>query len=328
MTDILNIAQGMAHALLFGILVVAGTGKFVGCLAGGRIMCAKASLDLALALATCLVFWPPVAYSAAALAIGIAAVGWLGEIVRKSKVCNCFGVLTTALEPWRNIARAGMIGSGTSILLLGPREFERDVTGKALGVVLGLVLVLVIAAFAFARATQRKKTVIVLPPAAASALPTIELSGSTMLGAHANGKAALLADVGETGKPLVLLFSSRSCSQCKIIKDELEPLLGKFPFPVYSIIEGTASQSDGQPQTLFAPKGTLRRELAILGVPAMVVIDPDTMKVTQRSCEGPEMMLRDMLRILLGASQRQHADMAQPAGESTAIAITDDARRK
>ena len=306
MIDFLSLAQGGAHGLLFGILAVSGTGKFVGCRVGSRIMCMKSGLDFGLALAASLLFWPGVVYLAAVLAIGIASYGWLGEIVRKSKVCNCFGVLTATLEPWRNHARAGMIVSGAILLATGLMTdggSGRNAVTILVGAALGLAVVLMIASHAFAQGALSKKPVRTVTSSAAPSTQPVPLTPLTFLGTHADGKTTVLGDLIQPGKPLALLLSSRDCDQCKTIKAELEPILAKFPFPIHAIVENAASLQDLDVQALFDPEGRFRRSLAIIGVPTMVVVDPETMRVAQPVSGGTEAIRRDIIRLLLNASQ-------------------------
>lgn len=302
MDELVFVAQGAAHAALFGIFSLAAAGKTVGCQHGSGAMCAKGALDAGIAVGACLMWWDTAAYLVAVLAAGVAVVGWTREAVRKSKVCNCFGVLTSALEPWRNHARLGMAASAAVLLLAGlrdPAESDHAVVAMLAGSIGALSTLLIGGSYAFARATfvrpGRARAEAGLRP------PAMEFLPGTYVGHRGDGSTMALADLLLPGQPLVLLFGSSTCPHCQRIKEDFDPLISRFPFPVALILEDDAGEQAAG-HVLFDSSGTLRHALDIRTLPAMLVLDPRTMKAAQAVASGSEAIRRDIVRLLLAGN--------------------------
>lgn len=301
MDDVTQLAFGVAHALVFGIFSVSGTGKLVGCQRGGRIMCIKAGADYAIALASAMFVLPPLTWLAGALAVLLGAGGWIREIVRNNKACNCFGVLTNLLDPLRNLSRALLVVGGAA-MLLAPLAGAPKLATQAAGAALGLCLLLVLVVYTLAQALMGRKAPNGFVTPSGPIMPTVQLEAHTFLGTRADGQPTVLGDVTEPGRPLALLLSAANCAQCDVIKADFGPLLGEFPFP-FRVIDGNkvdavAVTLPGARVTLYDPGHTLRRTLALIGVPALVLVDPITLKVARPVVSGADAIRRTLNGLL------------------------------
>lgn len=291
---------GVAHGFLFGIFLVASIGKLVGCQKGSRIMCQKSLAEFVLAALCCLFLWRVPEYFISIVSIGIGVVGWGREIIQKSKVCNCFGVLSKILTPWQNYARAGLIAFGLILLyLLSFTNYliEKNSADFFIGAFVGLTIVLVSLAYAISReiTSGAKKAVSteMIP------VPPKQLMQNSVLGVWRNGSIVRLGDLTKANRPIVLLLSSDQCPQCQVIKNELQQLHRKTLLEFYIISEGELSQESVNDNVLFSETSEFRRSLGIKSIPSLIVVNPDTLKMMQPVALGVDAIRKDILRQLL-----------------------------
>jgi hypothetical protein len=279
LNPLIDQALGAAHALLFAVFAIAGAGKLAGCRRGAAIMCRKGVADLALAAGLGLAWPAPVTALFAVAAMMLGAGGWLREKVRANPACNCFGLLSATLQPWRNHTRASRVAGG-AIVLAGALLHARG-SGAAIelarwqGAGVALALVLALLTFAMARrllqAPQRRPA----PPTAAPAPgPVLRLAADTPLGTRADGVPLTLGDLARPGRPIALLLGAKGCAACAPIKAELAPLLGKLPFPACLVLEDAPAAQDDGAHVAYDPHATFRRLIGGKALPALVLIDP------------------------------------------------------
>jgi hypothetical protein len=310
MTDYFHVAEGIARAFLFGIFTVSATGKLAGCQAGSSAMCRKAALDAGIA-ATALLPWLTGACVAGLAGAGIAVIGLFRELVRKNTVCNCFGVLTTTFDAWRNRSRIAMFASGVIMLVCAERPAATEEISGALlaGLAGGLALVLVIAVYAMAAKVPVPGRGRLITAADNPDPATLQLDQASAVGIDATGMVVSLGELARAGQPLALLFSSPGCGQCELLKSDFEPLLEEFPFPLYIVVEAGLPDGGLTSHALYDATGAFRRALPLTGVPSMIVIDTQDWKLRSDASRGADMIRRDLLRMLVRGARSP----AQPA---------------
>lgn len=304
----LDFLFGVAHGLIFSVFAVSGVGKLVGCQRGSRIMCQKAILDIAFAIGSCFIGWIMLNYFFALAVIVIGTVGWLREIVNKSRVCNCFGVLTGLFEPIQNYARAALVFSGLCMLFVTETRFfaQTQLSNDILfGGLAGLAIVLLVAVYFFAKSVASNKPSRKLEVSNLS-IPEIQLDHHTRLGISADGRVVSLGDVVQTNEPIVLLLSSLSCGQCMLVKKELKSFLQEFSSPTYVIFENEVDKEIGSHRVLFDSVSHFRKLISVIGVPSLVVIDPVTMRVAKPIAFGLDAIKLGVIQLLLEAQQRKN----------------------
>lgn len=285
---------GLAHAAVVGVLLVAAAGKLAVCRPGARAMCLKGSLDAALALLACAVFVPGASLIGAALAMAVAAGGWLRERITRNSVCNCFGVLTSVLHPWRNVSRVTLFVGGGLVLALAP--FTHWDHSSWIGAAAGMAALLASSSLVFARAPAlRPAPRIALSPVDTLAPGTI--SPGTPLGIDAHGRSLAPDDLGKPGAPFALLLTSPACNTCRQIKAQLAPLLPRLPLPVFLVTE--AERTDGERTDLFDPEAQLRTRLGVKTVPSLVVINAERTNLACSVAMGDANILALLLRLAL-----------------------------
>lgn len=262
---------GAAHAAIFGVFLIAAAGKLAACMPGARVMCTKGSVDAALALLACLVMVPRLGLASGIAAVAVGAGGWLRERITRNTICNCFGVLTAVLHPWRNRARALLAGAGAVVILLAP-EFDAAGAGLWAGAALGLSALLATTALAFARSSLKRQGISVATIKQIVTLPPGTISPDTVVGTDKSGRELALRDLMTPGSPLALLLTAPACKSCHLLRNELAPMLPGLPFPTV-IVNETGARAAFQPSGLFDPDGTLRKTLGVESLPALALID-------------------------------------------------------
>lgn len=302
MNGLPDMAAGAAHAILCGVFIVGAMGKLAGCKNGSRIMCAKAGLDLALALGAAAAWSTPVAVVASVLSAGIGGLGWLRERLRSNPTCNCFGVLSMQLSAWRNVARGAMLVCPLVIVsLLVWRAGAAPGTGGATfaGAAAGLALVLAGVTYALASNASARKA----PPSGTFVEPPTDLAFAPgdHVGADRGGRALAIADLGSAGQPLAIILISKGCPPCEELKGELGASADRFPFPLYLVSDEQPGAGGGS-HVLFDGARTLRAKAGIFGTPSMLLIDPATLRITEPVVAGAAPIRRALLERLLAAA--------------------------
>jgi hypothetical protein len=294
---------GAAHALIFGIFLVAAAGKLAACKPGMGVMCRKGGIDAALALLAALFMLPGAGPAAALAAMAIGGGGWLRERIRRNTVCNCFGVLTAALHPWRNILRAILFGSGALAIVLAPQP-ALDAPAMWAGAASALSILLGATALGFARQSLPRK-----PPFDASEIVPVSrlapgtISPATVVGTGQNGEALALRDLARPGFPLALLLTSPDCKACHAVKAAVDPLMLAMPFPMFSV---TAAEPSGAPPSstsVFDPQGQWRKTLGVRMLPSLVIVDGDADNLARPVVSGTEAILGELLELALRTRQ-------------------------
>lgn len=283
-----DLIQGLSQALLAGVFSVSAMGKVVGCQRSGGAMCKKAGLDLGLAALAVLASWTPAALLLGAGALAIGAGGWLRERVRGDTICNCFGVLTPALHRWRNHVRAVLAVSAVMLLAARLAAGAPAVLSPAYlsGLAMAGMAVMLGYSYVHAAAVPRIKQIEAPPLQRGQAA----LAAGKPLLQRQDGSPVTLEQLLPGEGPLALLFTAEGCGQCKVIKDELAPLLHGLPFRLHVVVSGSATGE------LNDVDGSLRRHFALEGVPSMVLIDPATRALAAPTAFGSAEIYRDLLR--------------------------------
>jgi thiol-disulfide isomerase/thioredoxin len=288
---------GVSFAVSFGILIIGMAGKFVGCGRGSQAMCMKGSLDLALALGLCSVPLPWISKCASLIVAVIALGGYLRESNRKDSKCNCFGVLSRPLESFKNPLRCVLFASSVVIIAAQPETFQYSYSFLS-GVTAGLVCVLLIVAYGFSLlAAKQIRPMKRAPPS--SPVQGKTLPGTTPVGTRTDGRTALLKDLASLGKPLAVIFTAQGCPACKPVKEDLRPVLAKFSFPAYLVIEGSAPDNHRDEHVIYDAGAVLKTALQLRALPAMVIFDGISMTIAQPAAEGYSAIQRDLLRLQL-----------------------------
>lgn len=306
MGQVLDLAHGAAHALLFALFAIAGIGKLSGCGRAGIIMCRKGAIDLVLAAGFCVSTPASLAAGFAGVAVLIGTGGWLREKIRSNTICNCFGLLTLTLHPLRNYARAAMVAGGAFLMataLRGDLASEGNLLARWQGAVLALALLLGAISYAFARRVLVMQGRSAADLAASERSAALVLSQADFLGRRVDGAAVQLGDFVRHERPIALLLSSRNCLACRALKNELAPLVGNLPFPFQFVVENEAQAGDGAGPFLFDPHGSFRRRVGLELLPALVLVDPVSWTVAYPVATGADDIRRDLLRLLLTSAE-------------------------
>lgn len=302
--------SGCAHALVFGVFLVAAAGKLAACRPGMRVMCGKGALDAVLALLAGLAFLPgtgAAGMAGAAVAVAVGAGGWLREKIRRNTVCNCFGVLTAVLHPWRNGARAALFGGGLLALALAP---YRTLAGAASwgGAVLALAGLLALMALAFSRPFARGSAT---APKAVATLAEGTISPATPVGRDADGTPLALRDLAVPGRPLALLMVSPGCKPCHLLKKQIEPLLSGLPFGLLFVIEDDAA-AQASPAGIFDADKQWRKTLGVKSVPSLVIVNEDATNIAAPVATTPDAIFLQLLRLAAQSAAIHPAQARQP----------------
>jgi hypothetical protein len=309
-----DVFLGSAHALVFGVFLLAAAGKLAACRPGMRVMCTKGGLDAAFALLACLVTLPGIAQAGAVAAVAVGAGGWLREKIRRNTTCNCFGVLTPVLHPWRNGMRAALFGAGLLALLLAP-QMQPAAPGLWLGAALGLSGLLVLTGWIFARSVlsrQAPKRIVAKAPAR---LEEGKISPLSVVGTDRDGRTLALHDLLEPGQPLPILLTSPNCKSCQSLKAQLEPLLPGMAFKLHIVIEG-APASTALPAAIFDPAGQWRKTLGVNGLPALAIVNGSATNLAVPVLLSPDAMFLELLRLQTGAASASTGQAKEEAMET------------
>lgn len=291
---------GFAHAIVAGVFLVAAAGKLAVCKSDMRPMCVKGGIDAALAVLACLFVLPGAAGLAGALAaIAVGAGGWLREKIRRNTVCNCFGVLTSVLHPWRNAVRAALFAGGLVALSLAP-HMRPEAPGVWVGAALGLSCLLVMTALVFARHPLFRLPMKAPGTKAIASLEEGRISPATVVGSDRNGRALALRDLAMPGKPIVLLLASSTCKPCQWLKGQIAPLLPDLPYRLYSVIEGDRGPQQAATDIVDVD-AQWRKTLGIKNVPALVVLNESATNLAVPVASGADAILLQLLQLALDA---------------------------
>jgi len=266
---------GFSHAVLFSILTVAATGKLAGCGFGSRAMCVKGSLDGLLAMGIVLLSVPFADKASALVSLLIGGGGLLKEHLLENSLCNCYGVLTSLFQPWRNHMRYVMIVSASIILALGKSDSHYD-EPFYIGALSGLAIAIIVVVFLYSRATLlsfAKK----IDDDISGSPAHIPLDLKMVIGVDHLGKPKTVGDLMIPGKPLAIILTEQECEHCIHLKRRLIPLLQQLPFPALIIEDHAAEPSDGRPAVLFDARSTLAAHAGATAMPAMIIVDQSTM---------------------------------------------------
>jgi hypothetical protein len=288
---------GFAHAIVAGVFLVAAAGKLAVCKPDLRAMCVKGCIDAALALLACLFVLPGAGTAGAIAAVTIGAGGWLREKIKRNTVCNCFGVLTSVLHPWRNGARAALFAGGLIALFLAP-HLRPGAPALWMGAVLGLSGLLVLTALVFARHPLFRLPVRAPNTNAVMSLEEGTIAPATVVGTDENGRALALRDLAVPGKPIVLLLASSTCKPCQWLKQQIAPLLPGLPYKLYSVIEGERG-TQHLSADIFDPDAQWRKALGVKSVPALVVVNESMTNLADKVASGSDAILLQLLQLAL-----------------------------
>lgn len=291
----LTILQGLSHGVLFAVFGIAAIGKLLGCRRGVGTLCTKAAGDVVCALLGLLPFQAPMLL-AGGLALAIGGGGWLIEVVRKNSVCRCFGVMNGAFHRYRNPMRLALAMAGALLLLRAWRSPGplADLM-VACGMVVGLATALLLASQALGAAMLGNKPIRIAAPEA-DVTPAVALAFDQFAGILPDGQSTTLGQLLRPGQPLAILFSMPGCPQCDVVKAELAPFRAHLPFPLRIVDNGKRRSEHAD---LSDQDGLLRRQLAIHGLPTLVVFDATTMAVAAPFASGPEAIRRQVMRLLV-----------------------------
>jgi hypothetical protein len=285
-------ALGAAHAAIFGVFLVAALGHFAGCRPGMRKKCMKSAANAALAVLACLVIVPgPQAAGLAALTVS--ATGWLKERITRNAICNCYGVLTVVLHPWRNGIRAVSFASGAGLLVMANNPADASFLA---GATVALALLLTGSALAIVR-SPLGRTVMQSSIKRVNSLAPGTISRDSFVGTDARGNPVTIDDALRPGLPLAFLLTSPSCGACQQVKVQIEPLLPHIPFPCFLLVE--AAPGGASPAGLFDPQGGLRKTLGVQSLPSLVVIDGDGANLAFPIAMGGEAIFARFLQMLI-----------------------------
>jgi hypothetical protein len=299
---------GSAHAVVFGVFLLAAAGKLAACRPGMRVMCMKGGLDAALALLACLVILPVAGQAGALAAVAVGAGGWLREKIRRNTICNCFGVLTPVLHPWRNGMRAALFGAGLLALFLAPHR-QSAAPGLWLGAALGLSGLLALMGWVFARSALSRQAPGMVLAKAPVTLEKGTITPHTVVGTDRDGRTLALGDLLAPGQPLPILLTSPTCKPCQSLKARIEPLLADMAFKLHIVIEG-APALPAPPAAIFDPDGQWRRTLGVNSLPAMVIVNGSATNLASPVILSPDAMFLELLRLQIGTGR-------VPAGQTT-----------
>jgi hypothetical protein len=301
---VLQPLRGAAHALIFGIFLVAAAGKLAACGPGTRVMCRKGGVDAALALGASLFMLPGVAPAVAVAAMAIGGGGWLRERIRRNTVCNCFGVLTATLHPLRNVSRAILFGSGVLAIVLAWQSAP-DTSALWMGAASALAILLGGTALVFARQSlPRKPAIHVSEIVQVTTLAPGTISPATVVGTDKVGQALALRDLARPGVPLAMLLTSPDCKACHAVKAAVDPLMASLPFPMFSVI--SAAPSAALPAaSVFDPEGQWRKTLGVRMLPSLVIVDGDAGNLACPVASGTEAILAQLLALAVRPQQRK-----------------------
>ena len=307
---ILHVFLGMAHAFILGVFLIAAAGKLAACKPGMRAMCVKGSLDATLVLLACLVALPGAGLASALAAVLIGAGGWLREKIRRNTVCNCFGVLTPLLHPWRNGMRAILFGAGSLALLLAP-HLQASAPALWIGVALGLSGLLATMGWVFARSVLSRQPARTFVPKPVVSLEDGALSPDSVVGVDAEGRTRCLRDLLAPGRPLPILLTSPGCPPCQALKSQLEPLLSELAFQLHIVSEGAPS-SPSPATVIFDPDGQWRKTLGVKSLPSLVIVNDSATNLACPVILSPETMFFELLRLQIEAGATPSAAGAAP----------------
>lgn len=290
-----NALLGAAHAFILGVFLIAAAGKLAACKPGMRVMCMKGSLDAALVLLACLVALPGAGVASALAAVLVGAGGWLRERIRRNTVCNCFGVLTPLLHPWRNGMRAILVGTGSLALLLSP-HLQPAAPALWIGAALGLSVLLASMGWVFARSVLARQPA---KPFVLKQVATLEdgaISPDSVVGIGADGRTLRLRDLLVPGQPLPILMTSPSCAPCQALKSRLEPLLPGLAVQLHIVSEGAPS-SPATATAISDPDGQWRKTLGVKSMPSLVIVNGSATNLDCPVIFSPETMFFELLRL-------------------------------
>ena len=311
---IIQFILGWAHATIFGIFLIAAAGKMAVCRPGMGVMCVKGSLDALLALSACLLVIPGIAQVTAVLAIAVAAGGWGRERMTRNSVCNCFGVLTSVLHPWRNASRAVLLTSGLLVLALQSLHPPIDVL-LWIGFATGLATLLAFSSLAFARSPLVRPASAV----ASQAMPQVvagTIAPSVIVGSDINGRKIALGELGTSGAQRALLITSPGCTAYQKLKAQIEPLLPHFPLPVFHVVE--AETINGALE-LSDPHGQWRKSLGVRVLPSLAIINAGCTGLDYPVAMGEAEILALLLRLALTPPGAHHAVEEELASDTSLI---------
>lgn len=289
--------QGAGQGLLFSVFAIAAAGKLSACRPGMAAMCRKGALDGMLALAA-LVAWQPCTMVLALLALAIAAGGYGRERLRGNTACNCFGVLTASLHPWRNQSRALMALAATSILIVNAAGWTQ-VQALAWDALFGSTAVL-LCLFSFLMGRGARAARATVAPVLASpqlAVPALDID--MPIGTDATGQLRSVRAIARGDRPVALLMMAHGCKACGALKLALMPLLERFDFPVVVVMEDEPGTIAGAPALLFDRGGALRNALGVKSMPALVVVGAHTGEAIGPCAIGGEAIQSTLLSLVL-----------------------------
>jgi len=266
--------RGAAHAVLMANFALAAAGKAIGCRHGSQAMCWKTLPDLVFLIATAYLTIPCVEIAISIAACGIASLGWMLEKVRRSKICNCHGVLTMPLLPVRNFIRLLTAISALYLVfvqIVGVKADNASTLTQS-GLNMGLFACFVLLSIHMSETFLRNKKDASAESGAYA--PVAPIVSTAYIGENQHKSAVKMEDLLTAHSRFMLLITADNCNHCHTVLNELGSMATAKILPVpLVVLSNQATTALVDHMALADINESFRRQIGLHAVPTLLIIE-------------------------------------------------------